>query len=228
MAENNNNSESKEKRVHRKIPSNSRFVPYSFLHEMPHSEGDPTKIRKLVSKTIGEKYKILKEIDEGSSCAAVRRKYDIPKQTLSNWRRNRQHIYDSFESDGDSVRVRASPFVKINEACYAWFEEAKKQNIHVNGKLVKEKALSFVDKLQVQNFQASDGWLARWKKRKNISFDKTRQSGKVIPLNKHHIIKHFAGLYTVRLLYSAVGFSFCPFIFSSTYSRRIPWIFFST
>lgn len=181
-----NNSENKERKIHRKVPINSRFVPYSFLHEIPHSEGDPTKIRKLTSKTIAEKYKILKEIDEGSSCVAVRRKYDIPKQTLSNWRRNRQQIYDTFESvgDDDSVtekkrRVRESPFVKINEACYAWYEEAKKQNIHVNGKLIKEKALSFMNDFQVQNFQASDGWLARWKKRKNISFVNTPQPGKI-------------------------------------------------
>lgn len=178
MADNNSKVE-EQRRVQRKVPSNSRFVPYSFLQEMPHNK-DPTKIRKLVSKSIGEKYKILKEIDEGSSCTTVRKKYDIPKQTLSNWRRNRQQIYDTFETVGNSIRVRASPFKKINEACYAWYEEAKKQNIHINGKLVKEKALSFVGELQIQNFQASDGWLARWKKRKNISFDKSKHSGKVI------------------------------------------------
>ena len=39
---------------------------------------------KLASKSITEKYKILKEVDKGNSCAFVPKKHNIPKQTLSN------------------------------------------------------------------------------------------------------------------------------------------------
>ena len=168
-----------ERNIDKKVVSNSRFVPYSFLNEIP--QNGSVRIRKLVSKTIVEKYKILKEIDDGSSCVSVRRKYDVPKQTLSNWRRNRKQIYDAVESDDAFIekkqRVRVSPFRKINEACYVWFEEARRENIHVTATLVKTKALSFVTEFQIENFQASDGWLARWKKRRNISFDIAKSTG---------------------------------------------------
>ena len=41
--------------------------------------------RKLKTKTVLEKYKILKEIEKGETCASIVRKYGIAKQTLSNW-----------------------------------------------------------------------------------------------------------------------------------------------
>ena len=35
---------------------------------------------------------------------------------------------------------------------------------------MKEKAVAFAKELNTENFQASDGWLRRWKERKNTSF----------------------------------------------------------
>ena len=34
----------------------------------------------------------------------------------------------------------------------------------------KTKAIEFAEKMNVENFKASDGWLDRWKKRFNVSF----------------------------------------------------------
>ena len=44
--------------------------------------------RKLKTKTVVEKYTILKEIEEGETCASNVRKYGIAKQTISNWLKN--------------------------------------------------------------------------------------------------------------------------------------------
>ena len=41
--------------------------------------------RKLNFKSIVEKYKILKEVEQGTSCGAIVRKYGIAKQSLFNW-----------------------------------------------------------------------------------------------------------------------------------------------
>ena len=43
-------------------------------------------------------------------------------------------------------------------------------NIPVSGVLIKEKALYFVKELIFKNFQASDGWLDKWKKRLGLIF----------------------------------------------------------
>ena len=41
--------------------------------------------RKLKTRTITEKYKILKEAEKGESSAFISKKYGVPKQTLSGW-----------------------------------------------------------------------------------------------------------------------------------------------
>ena len=40
----------------------------------------------------------------------------------------------------------------------------------VNGVLIKETALCFAKELTFKNFQASDGWLNKWKKRLGLIF----------------------------------------------------------
>ena len=43
-------------------------------------------------------------------------------------------------------------------------------NVPVNGVLVKEKPLYFVKEMTYKNFQASEGWLDKWKKRLGLIF----------------------------------------------------------
>ena len=60
--------------------------------------------RKIQSRTIVEKYKILKEIKKGESCAAVSRKHSIPKQTFSGWMKEKSNIYDAVEKNATSTK----------------------------------------------------------------------------------------------------------------------------
>ena len=67
--------------------------------------------RKLKTRTISEKYKILKELDKGESCACVAKKYDIAKQTLSGWLKEKARIYSEVEKNNTSekkLRMRGS------------------------------------------------------------------------------------------------------------------------
>ena len=49
--------------------------------------------RKLQTRTLTEKYDILKEIDNGKKCAAAIRDYKVPKQTLYGWMKDKKKIY---------------------------------------------------------------------------------------------------------------------------------------
>ena len=42
----------------------------------------------------------------------------------------------------------------------------------VSALILKTKAIDFAEKINIENFHASDGWLNRWKKRYNVSFKK--------------------------------------------------------
>ena len=127
--------------------------------------------RKLASKSITEKYKILKEVDKGNSCAFVAKKHNIPKQTLSNWLRKKKQIYESLDSNSSTMkhqRFRGSPCENIDETFYKWLVNARGRNILISATVLQTKALYFTKELGCNDFSTSDGWLDRCKKRKTF------------------------------------------------------------
>ena len=52
---------------------------------------------KTKTRTITEKYKILKEVEKGESSASISKKYGVSKQTLSGWLKEKTNIYSEVE-----------------------------------------------------------------------------------------------------------------------------------
>ena len=124
--------------------------------------------RKLKSRTITEKHKILKEVEKGESSASISKKYGVTKQTFSGWSKEKTKNYLEVEKNKTSakrVRMRLSPHEDLDKACYMWLLNALHQSIPVSGTILKVKALYFAKDLGCDSFQASDGWLDRWKKK---------------------------------------------------------------
>ena len=46
----------------------------------------------------------------------------------------------------------------------------RSQNVPLSASMIQEKGVIFAKELNTENFQASDGWLRRWKERNDISF----------------------------------------------------------
>ena len=46
----------------------------------------------------------------------------------------------------------------------------REQNIPISGKVLKEKANSLANEMQIEDFKSSNGWLDRWKIRYNVTF----------------------------------------------------------
>ena len=65
---------------------------------------------------------------------------------------------------------RRVPGRECQKGVYKWFLSAREQNVPVNGIILKDKAVFFAKELNIKDFQASNGWLERWKTRNNISF----------------------------------------------------------
>ena len=129
--------------------------------------------RKLKTRTITEKYEILKEVEKGESSTSISKKHGVPKQTLSGWLKEKTKIYSEVEKTKTSVkgdRMRLSLHEDLDKTCYMWLLNDRHQTIPVSGTIFKAKALNFAKELGCDSFQASDGWLDRWKKRYNVSF----------------------------------------------------------
>ena len=78
-------------------------------------------------------------------------------------------------------RSRPCEFAEINESLYKWYTLATSRNIYPAGPQLCEKARQIAEKLGVDNFKGSNGWLDRWKKRYDVHRMKINgESGDVI------------------------------------------------
>ena len=92
-------------------------------------------------------------------------------QTIVKNKETIKAMYESNASDKLSQyrkRTRNSEYADINEALYKWYQLATSRNIFPDGKILMEKATDIANKLGVDTFKASNGWLTRWKQRHNI------------------------------------------------------------
>ena len=71
--------------------------------------------RRLSSTSPIDKYEALKEIEEGQSCIATSRKYEVAKNTISHWIKQKQQIFEAVEENNVSKkRKRVKPVTYEN------------------------------------------------------------------------------------------------------------------
>ncbi|UYV68316.1 MFI2 [Cordylochernes scorpioides] len=67
-------------------------------------------------------------------------------------------------------RDRGGEFPEIEEALFRWIRQANAMKLAINGNILKEKAILLALKMGQDNFEASNGWLEKFKARNNIAF----------------------------------------------------------
>ena len=73
-------------------------------------------------------------------------------------------------SNPKRLKLKAAANEDLDKAIYKWFLSARNSNIPISGQILKEKATQYARELEIENFQASNGWIERWKARYGISF----------------------------------------------------------
>lgn len=127
--------------------------------------------RSLKSLTVGDKIKIIEEVKKG-----VKRKKDIasefgiPASTLSTILKDKDKILKAVEEAPclpRRKRFKASSFPEIEHAMTEWIKRVRDYNLPISGPLIQEKAAEFAKNLGL-TFQASSGWLEKFKLRNGI------------------------------------------------------------
>lgn len=127
--------------------------------------------RCLKSLTVGDKIKIIDEVKKG-----VKRKKDIasefgiPASTLSTILKDKDKILKAIEEAPclpRRKRFKASSFPEIEHAMTEWMKRVRDYNLPISGPLIQEKAAEFAKNLGL-TFQASSGWLEKFKSRNGI------------------------------------------------------------
>lgn len=122
--------------------------------------------------SISEKLEIIAEVDRGVKKSDVALKRGISASTLSTFLKNRSKLESQKQSallGSHRKKIRFSNFQDVDAAVFTWFQDIRSRNIPVSGPLIREKALEFARAFGYENFQASVGWLNRFKERYGIS-----------------------------------------------------------
>jgi len=79
-------------------------------------------------------------------------------------------------------------FPKTSEALvvkvkFEWFSKTRSYNISVSGPFLQEKAREVANKVGLESFKASNGWLRKLRERHNISFKRISSEGNSVDTN---------------------------------------------
>ena len=140
--------------------------------------------RQLVTRSVSEKYKAIKDLERGMTKMDVQQKYAVNRNTLNSWLKSKEKIVTSIEAGSfkgaANKRIKASEFPDLEEALIQWLRDARAKNIPVHGPLVKEKANQLAEKLGHTSFGCSEGWLQRFKMRHSLVFRTIRGEAKSV------------------------------------------------
>ena len=98
--------------------------------------------QRRVDKSYKIKYKALKELEKGTPHKDVARMFEVPKNTLSTWKKHKEKIYENYERGLGATRVKPEKYEAVNKAVMKWLLIMHSENIPINGPMFKEKALS--------------------------------------------------------------------------------------
>ncbi|XP_054746495.1 tigger transposable element-derived protein 4-like [Anastrepha obliqua] len=121
-----------------------------------------------------EKMEIINVFEKDKlSVRGIGKRFNIGKTQAAEINKSKEKIRSKWES-GVNVHQKQS-FLKeggseIDKMYFNWFAKARSQNIPISGPILKANAMEIAGKLGVPNFNASDGWLNKWRIRNNVAF----------------------------------------------------------
>ena len=96
--------------------------------------------RRHNEHTLDVKYAALMEIEGGHTNKHVSKKFNVPKNTVSTWKKNKDKIVAAFKSSGGTKRqrIKEGTYEQVNLACYKWLLIQRSENIPINGTILQE------------------------------------------------------------------------------------------
>ena len=93
----------------------------------------------------------------------------VSQETLfSKWVKSKYKLTASLEKKRNQLlkkKYMLSEHEKVNKTICNWFIDKRRQQIPIDGIIIKKKSSEFAKALGVTEFKASNCWLSNWKKR---------------------------------------------------------------
>ncbi|XP_044586379.1 jerky protein homolog-like [Cotesia glomerata] len=130
--------------------------------------------RKNISVDLQVKLKAINDYRNGVTTTDISKKLGVHKSTILLWVKKENVIKEWSDGCQNHIpesrkRLRKPVYDEVDKAMWLWYQERLRTGAPISGPLIKEQALKFAKLLDDDTeFNASQGWLARWKKRNGI------------------------------------------------------------
>ena len=116
-------------------------TPYQKQNKNPHFDmaSVTASTRKKTVLTIKEKYTALIDLEKGLSKKAISEKFNVPKNTLTYWIRNKHDIIQKYETGqlgAKRQKLSVGKHDSIDKAVYKWFMNARERNVPIGGYII--------------------------------------------------------------------------------------------
>ena len=83
--------------------------------------------RKLTNKSLAEKFKVFKDLENGMSNEDVAAKYGVPQNTVLTWVKSKHKLTTSLEKKGTkfSKYIHCGNYEKVDKMICNWFIDKK-------------------------------------------------------------------------------------------------------
>ncbi|XP_050523014.1 jerky protein homolog-like [Daktulosphaira vitifoliae] len=131
--------------------------------------------RKKVLLSIQDKLELINDIKKGTSKKQISLKYGIGESTVRDIFKQKDKLmkFASASDNNSSMKKRktmkTSTYKELDAALLQWINQVRSEGTPVSGPIVSAKAKQFFEMLGLEGkFDASSGWLTRFKKRHGI------------------------------------------------------------
>lgn len=132
-----------------------------------------TRKRKVLS--LEQKLEVIKKVDKNESVKKVALEYDVGVQTVRDIFKNKGKL-EKFVQNTDTARalknrktMKGSSYDQLDNTMIKWFQQKRAEGVPISGPMCMHQANFFFKKLRLEGtFNASTGWLRRFKDRHGI------------------------------------------------------------
>ena len=85
--------------------------------------------------------------------------------TVSRWVSAKEKLKAAYEGQGlwQKMRFKISKYAELDETVFEWWKEKRGVGKPINAPIIREKAIYYTKFFWMSDFNASNGWLERWK-----------------------------------------------------------------
>ena len=152
---------------------------------------DPKSEKARITRprvSLKEKWEAVKRMEEGDNSLSIANDLGVSQRVIYQWMSVKDKIKKWYETSPEhAVGVNRKNLSQVynqqlDEVVYLWYVECVKQGIPATGPMIRVKAMELNEQLGAGwPFQASDGWLCKWKKRRGIIVNPEQRFGEDPP-----------------------------------------------